>query len=218
MSVSSFAQDALRLLAGTGTERAIFVGLGFGVQVVLESYRLSPPRVLSLIGIAGAEEGPFSAMVPAPLGSFVSRSLQKLVMPVGVPVWRVVRAAWAAGLPRRGGGGQGVNPGGRTDEARPVRAWAERMARTDPHVGLRMLTSVLFYRSGRLLPQVTVPFLIVGGTEDRLVSPRRVAHLAGKIPHSRLVLLPGCSHSLMILAPARVNRVVAEFLAEEGLT
>ena len=217
VSVRSFAEDSLRLLAGAGIERAIFVGLGLGVQVVFEAVRTSPQSVLSLVGISGAEDGQLSGIAPPPLAHLLSRWLNRMMLPLGVPVWRFVHAAWAAYLPlhrksRRHPDQEEQAAGGREDSR-----WVEKISRTDPQVGLRILASMLFYRPDRLLPLVGIPVLILGGTEDRLVSPDRYAEMARRIPGSRLVLLPGCSHSLMDQEPAQVNRTVEEFLLEQGV-
>jgi len=216
-TVRSFARDALLLLDGVEIDRAIFVGHGFGVQVILEAYRTKPEKMLSIIGISGAEGGRLSALARLNFGSLLSRCLENVVLPLGVPFWRLVQAAWTAYLPLREEMRQkAAGPASSGDESAGV-VLAQRIARTDPWIGMRVLGSMLFYRPGSLLPRLSVPVLLLGGTEDRLVSPERYADMARSIPQARLVLLQGCSHQLLDEQPERVNRLVQDFLAEQGL-
>jgi 3-oxoadipate enol-lactonase len=216
-TVRSFAADALLLLDGVGFESAIFVGQGFGVQVILEAYRSNPQRVLSIVGISGVEEGRFSGLAPWQLGSLLARCLETVILPLGVPLWRVVRAVWAASVPFRQDRGGEAGARGITEAGAGNLILVERIARTDPWIGIRILASMLFYHPGTLLPRMSIPVLILGGTEDQFVSAERYAEMAGRIPRARLVLLQGCSHRLLEEEPARLSRVVEDFLAEQGL-
>ena len=215
--IRSLAEDAYGLLDGLDVERAVLVGNGLGVSVVLEMLRSRPERVQALVGLCGAEEGRFSRFVPHRLEEVVSRGLQGAVLPVGVPVWSFLKAVWEAWRKA-----QPANrpPAERDDgDTRPPdEAWLERIARTDPAVGLRILTSMLLHHPGRLLPGIRVPVLILGGTEDRLVPRERYAETARSIPGARLVLLSGCSHRAMTEAPERIHRLVEDFLLDQGLT
>lgn len=51
------------------------------------------------------------------------------------------------------------------------------------------------------LPQITAPTLIVWGAEDKVLSPQGAAVLHERLPHSRVVLMPGIGHVPMMEAP-----------------
>lgn len=63
-----------------------------------------------------------------------------------------------------------------------------------------------------VLPHVAVPTLLLCGDRD-VRAPLNVAHdLHGKIPGSRLVVIPGAGHVCNIDAPERFNTEVRAFL------
>jgi pimeloyl-ACP methyl ester carboxylesterase len=77
------------------------------------------------------------------------------------------------------------------------------------------------------LHRVTVPTLIVYGTDDRLIpSPflhggeaRDIMEYgASRIPGAKLVPLKGCGHTVQLDCPARFNEVVLPFLSTAGDT
>ena len=216
VTVRSFAEDAGQLVEGVGIQKAIFVGQGFGVQVALEFYRNAPEKVTSIIGLCGAEEGRLSGMGPINREKVFPRYLEKVVLPFGVPFWKVFRALWTASLPFRQKEGDGSHPSGSFANGKG-KAWLEQISRTDPRIGLRILASTLFYHPGALLPQICIPVLILGGTEDRVVPAERYMEMARRIPGSRLVLLKGCTHMAMAEEPENVNRFVEEFLHDQNL-
>jgi pimeloyl-ACP methyl ester carboxylesterase len=60
---------------------------------------------------------------------------------------------------------------------------------------------------------LTMPLLMIQGADDR-VTPvaTNAARLAAAVPQAKLVMLEGCGHLPEIEMPARVNRLVREFL------
>ncbi len=215
-SVESFAADALHLLEGVGIDDAVLVGQGLGVQIVLELYRLCPERVRSIIALCGSEEGLLSGWIPGPLEEMVSRAVQKVVLPVGVPFWKLVRAFWQAYQPLHEEGRAGSDhPDPSVEERSQI--LLEKIHRTDPMVGLPILSSMLFYHPARLLSGINIPVLILGGDQDRLVPADRYREMARKIPGSRMVLLPGCTHRAMEEDPESVCRHAGTFLHDQGI-
>lgn len=59
-----------------------------------------------------------------------------------------------------------------------------------------------------LAPRLTMPTLVVWGTEDRLVTVRKAPRLAGMLPHARLLVLPRTGHVAQMERPATVARAV----------
>jgi 3-oxoadipate enol-lactonase len=64
------------------------------------------------------------------------------------------------------------------------------------------------------LEGVTVPTLVITGTQDLLTPLGDAEELHELIPTSRLVELRGAAHALMVEAPNAYNRAVLEFLGE----
>ena len=62
------------------------------------------------------------------------------------------------------------------------------------------------------LARLEVPSLVIWGEEDPYLPIGEAERLADALPHSTLVLLPGCGHFLPEEAPDTVGPLVSEFL------
>ena len=62
-------------------------------------------------------------------------------------------------------------------------------------------------------PRVRVPTLIVTGENDVGSNPRMARLLHERIPGSRLEILPGLRHAILVEAPAAVARLLTGFFA-----
>ena len=72
---------------------------------------------------------------------------------------------------------------------------------------------------GGLIDQISVPTLIATGEDDQGSNPRMARFMHRCIPDSRLEILPGLRHSILIEAPDRVADLMRGFLTdthEEG--
>jgi 3-oxoadipate enol-lactonase len=68
--------------------------------------------------------------------------------------------------------------------------------------------------STELLGKITVPTLVVGGSEDALSTPEVMASMAEKIPDSRHLTLPEAGHLSNLEVPKEFNAAVRRFLEE----
>ena len=68
--------------------------------------------------------------------------------------------------------------------------------------------------STSLLGKISVPTLVVGGTEDALSTPEIMGEMAKKIPNSRYFSLPKAGHLSNIEASGEFNAALKDFLAE----
>ena len=62
--------------------------------------------------------------------------------------------------------------------------------------------------------KMTLPILFIAGEEDIVIPPPVVAGAAACFPNARLERVPAAGHSVYFERPARVNELVAAFLAE----
>jgi pimeloyl-ACP methyl ester carboxylesterase len=67
----------------------------------------------------------------------------------------------------------------------------------------------------RLAAEITVPTLVVGGLNDKLVDPRVNVQVARAIPDSRLLILPGVGHVAQMEVPRLVARAIVGMLDEK---
>ena len=71
---------------------------------------------------------------------------------------------------------------------------------------------------GGFLDQIRCPTLIATGEEDLGSSPRMAVYMHERIPGSRLAILPGLRHSILIEAPDVVATLMRDFLVEKEQT
>ena len=66
------------------------------------------------------------------------------------------------------------------------------------------------------LGAIRAPTLVVTGTEDIMTPPKYARYLAEHIPESRLVLVEGAGHMVMLEQPEVVAQAIGEFLSGLG--
>jgi pimeloyl-ACP methyl ester carboxylesterase len=76
------------------------------------------------------------------------------------------------------------------------------------------LAAILGYDFRDRLPEISVPVLIIWGSEDMLVPRSDASQFERLIPSSRKVVLDDTGHSAMMERPQTVNDLIVEFLAE----
>jgi pimeloyl-ACP methyl ester carboxylesterase len=64
-----------------------------------------------------------------------------------------------------------------------------------------------------LLPQIACPTLVMTGELDTWSGPEQHRRIAGAIPNSELVIVPGAGHMIQLEAPDAVNDAIARWLA-----
>jgi pimeloyl-ACP methyl ester carboxylesterase len=65
------------------------------------------------------------------------------------------------------------------------------------------------------LAQIPIPVLVMAGDDDVIYHAHTVA-LYEALPHGQLAVIPGASHGVFMEKPALLNRIVLDFLAEQG--
>jgi pimeloyl-ACP methyl ester carboxylesterase len=76
------------------------------------------------------------------------------------------------------------------------------------------LAAILSYDIRDRLPEISVPVLIVWGSEDMLVPHSDAGEYERLIPNSRKVVLDDTGHSAMMERPRTTNELIVEFLRE----
>jgi len=103
------------------------------------------------------------------------------------------------------------------DKAPLLAHWRDRMAANDPHALIRF-GKAIFSRGSVLdqLARVTVPTLVMVGTEDKATTPDKARRIAEGIPGARLEVIPGAGHLSTLEQPDRINGLLQGFL--DGLS
>jgi pimeloyl-ACP methyl ester carboxylesterase len=192
--MADYADPLARFLEAIGVVRPHVVGNSFGGTLALELALRHPSLPTSLV-VAGGYAGWSGSFPPEVVAERLRRSLPDLTLP---PDEVVIR--WMPGF---------LTP---SAPASTVRELGEIISDFDPG-GMRVMITALAeadLREG--LPSITLPTLLVCGEGD-VRSPLTVAQdLQGRIPASRLVVIPGAGHLMQMEAPERFNAELRGFL------
>lgn len=185
-----------RLLDHLGRSPAVLIGHSMGGFIAQEAYARFPDRIRALAlcftsaafgGTGGDFQRQFVAARLAPLdqGETMADISSRLM-----PTMRGSRSL-PVGLLR-----------------------AERiMAEVPPDTYRKAVALLTTFDRRALLPQITVPTLILAGGDDRTAPASVMARMAQKIPDSKFVVLEDCGHLGPMDRPDEFNRALDGFLA-----
>jgi 3-oxoadipate enol-lactonase len=194
-SLAQMADDALAVLDAEGVERAHVLGYSMGSFAAADLAVVHPERVRSLI-MAGTtcrhhewRRELLSSWVQVASSRGVHVMVRKafpwLVGPAGRRVGAWVHLLWPLVL---------------SQPAHAFRAQVEAILELSDEAAAGLCA-------------VPVPTLVLVGGEDRLTPPADAQEVAALIPGSRLAVIPGAGHGLMVEAAPDFNAAVLSFLA-----
>lgn len=199
LEMDLFADDLNEFLEKQGIERAVVCGLSMGGYIAFALWRWHPERVRALVLCntrAGADTEEAKER---------RRALSERVEREGSV------AAADALLPNL------LSERTRREQPGLVERVRAMIERTPPrtiiqaHQGLAERPD-----STDLLPTITVPTLLIAGSEDRLTPPADLEFLANTIPDARLRVIEGAGHLTNLEAPTDFNRELVHFLEAVG--
>jgi pimeloyl-ACP methyl ester carboxylesterase len=207
-TLASNARDLKGLLTALGIERATVVGWSYGGGVV-QTLAVESPELLSHMVLLGSV-GPLviADSEGEPLPSRLVHS------PIALPLFEWVRnvpplfRALIHDAMAQAFSDSAVIPRGYEDRTEALlslpgslRSYVLEEQRLDPRT---------------LRPEaITVPTLVLQGSDDLLVKPPVAEDLAKRIPNARLVVVPIGSHMLPLSDPDQVMRRIVEFLTSK---
>ena len=193
--LEEFARDLAGLLDYLSVTDIVLGGLSMGGQIVLEFYRLFPQRVRALIladtfAQLDTEEGrrarydTAERLINEGMHAYADEVLPKMIAPRTI------------------------------DEQPEVAAHVLSMMRGAPPAGA---AAALRGRSERpdytaLLSEITVPTLIIVGSDDEYTPVRDAEFMRARIPNCRMVVVKDTGHMPNLERPDEFNRAVSEFL------
>lgn len=68
------------------------------------------------------------------------------------------------------------------------------------------------------LPRLTMPTLVIWGTNDMVVPRHHAAAAAARLKNCRVVMIPNCGHLPQVERPDVFVTALSQFLAEQGTT
>lgn len=196
LAMEQHADDLVALLDALGEEQADVAALSMGGYVALAMWERHPERVRSLALLDTR------ASADPPQGRAGRDTMIQQVLEAG--------REWLAGRSR--------------ETLLPPDADPSVIARLRSMVeGTRYETIVAALRGMRdrpdrreLLGTITVPTLVVVGSEDVLTPPSDAEELAAAIPGARLAVIEGAGHLAPIERPDEVNALLRDHWTDDG--
>jgi 3-oxoadipate enol-lactonase len=188
---NAFVEDLHQLLDHLGIERAAVVGQSMGGWTVLGFAVAYPARVSTLV-LCDTGAGVDDPEIVRELSSIRETGKGNLA--------QILTRAYAADFPRRD----------------PMRHFLyQQISGLNGHVPSKLLPMLIGLKH-RLdaIVEKRIPTMLIVGEEDALASPRVMELIAGKIPNSRFVKVPGAGHSVYFERPTEFNRLLLDFLKE----
>ncbi|UKY53609.1 alpha/beta fold hydrolase [Streptomyces inhibens] len=193
--LETFVRDIVRLLDHLGIERFVLGGLSMGGQIVMEFYRLFPDRIRALLladtfAAAETEDGRTARYEMAErllregMDGYAHEVLSKMVSPHNIATQPDV-AEHVLGMMT------GTAPEG---AAAALRGRAERPDYTE------------------LLSHISVPALVVVGTEDAYTPVSDARDIYERIPHAELAIIEQAAHMPNLERASEFNAALEKFL------
>lgn len=88
----------------------------------------------------------------------------------------------------------------------------EMLTRNGPDALSGDLRAYASFDSRRWAGALSVPALVLCGSEDRITPPADAEELAGLLPQAALKIIPGCGHMAMTETPGAFNKAIREFI------
>jgi len=188
----------------------VLIGHSMGCQIALEGYRRRREDIAGLVLVCGT----FGRMTHTfKGGNALARALPRLIARMlGQP--RLARALWSH-FPPEAATRIALMSGEVDAEAiRPedLTKYTEHAANLDPLMFLRMLQSIGEETAEDLLPDVSVPVLVIAGELDGFTPPHLAEQMAASLPDSELMMMPGATHVVPIERREEVREAIEDFV------
>jgi len=186
ITVGTLVDDTVALLDHLELPRAHLYGMSMGGMVAIEAGLAHPGRVRSLV-LAATHAGVCGASPPATRRS----------VPKDRPYLALYSERFAAKHPDHVA--EDLRVGARNPQA--------------PGARLRQWEAVQAWDAWDRLGGLSVPTLVLHGTEDAVIDVENARRMAGAIPGAELGLIEGAGHLYHSEQPDEADRIVLRFLA-----
>lgn len=196
--MEDFAADALGLLDHLQVRQALVVGASLGGMIAQTLALMAPERVRALV-LVGTHCGAPVRIPPAPgvlQGISQNRGLsQAQVVEKDLPF--MFSAGFLAGQP----------------DAVEAYRQAQLSAPFQPEFAFQaQLAAIQGFSSCDRISDLTLPVLIITGTNDVIVPPANARLLANLLPQAKLAEFPGAGHAVNVECSDAFNTLVHHFL------
>lgn len=200
VSMDAYADAIVGLLDHLGIERTVIGGMSMGGYVLLNLVRRHPQRLAAALYLVtrAAADDPAGKARRIELADQVRGGNRTVVPDV------FEKLLFAPGVPKS-----------RPELVAEVRRWMDAASPEGVAGGLLAMRSRPDFLE--LLPELTVPALVVGAAEDLAIPAEHAEALAAGLPDAELHIIPGAGHMVNLEQPEAFNSILLGFLKDKGL-
>ncbi|MFA4876501.1 MAG: alpha/beta hydrolase [Methanoregula sp.] len=196
-SIRLFANDTAGLMDAMGIKKAHIMGWSMGTYIAQELALNYPDRVDTLVLYAGGPGGN-EALPPAP------KDIAALTNTSGTDRERGERLFLE------------LFPSAWLKENPDPSKYFPKVTSSSPPENIQRQDAAIMAWNGTYtrLSALQQPLLLVAGEQDVIVPPKNSLVIAGQVPQSWVVRIPGAGHGLMYQYPEKLAGIVLTFLAQ----
>jgi pimeloyl-ACP methyl ester carboxylesterase len=216
-TMETLTNDLVEVMEAVGLREAVIVGHSVGGMIALELAKRYPERLgkqVKGLVLTNTTYGPVTEtligggtglarverITRRPFDALKSQharieAIRKAVRPSDAMFWMVALAAF-----------------GKNASAKQIDFVYDMVSETPIEVVFDLVRSYRDFDMTHHLDLVTVPALVIGGTEDRLTSVRASEYLAEHLPKADLQVFEGAGHMTMLERHDEFNDLVEHFL------
>jgi pimeloyl-ACP methyl ester carboxylesterase len=212
VTLSHLVDDAENVLHATCASPAVLIGHSMGVRVALELFDRTPHRFRCLILLCGSvfdslgpipSRRPLRSMISGTLGlGTVIPSIAGRIKDFTIERDLVSKVGYSLG-----GLSRSLTP------REPVQKLLENVSRLDIRLMSSLGCSYIAHSARHILPRVTLPTLVLVGSNDTLAPPAHARAVARLLPHAEVHVCAGCTHLAPVERPDEVHAVITSFLS-----
>lgn len=212
MNVDAIAKDVIAVCEHLEIPKASFWGHSFGAQVLLRSYDMRPDLFENLVFVNGFATNPMKGMFGLdfdPIFRNIKKGFETMPETIST-LWKLgvdnPISSRVVGLT----GGFNLN----LTSFKDIQVYTKGVAAIDFDVFIEIFESMVNYNGTSVLPEVSVPTLIVGGSKDNVTPLSFQKKMHQSIKGSKLQIIPYGSHCSQLDMPDLVNLRIEKFLSE----
>lgn len=205
------ADDAAAVIDNLGLNNVIVVGFSMGFQVALELYRRRRDKVIGLVSLAGPAGRVLSTFQGTGVfghGLPLLRAAMRHAHDLTERLWKaIVPSQWLIDL------GLSTQLNAERIEQEDFAFYLDQMAAMNPELFFDMLQHAARHCADDLLPEISIPTMVVAGARDNFVPLSTMRRMAFAMPTAQWVVVPDASHALPAEYPDEVSQRVLDFAA-----
>lgn len=204
-SVADYAAEVLATMDSLGIDKAVMLGESMGGMVVQEIVTAHPERVLGLVLVNTMDNARNRMGFGFNMFTLATIVHNLAFLPFFTDEMRFRMLMWVG---RHRGFVMDPSPGNRD----LVRYLFDHGTECGAGGYLDRILACGNKRYTERLKDISVPTLVIRGTEDRLVSPEAVVQFVGRIPGARLALVEGGGHCCSYTMPDETTKALIDWL------